>query len=292
MRVVFALWPNPAHLYPLVPLAWAMQSAGHEVRVASHPILADSTKAVGLTPVAVGDPELMPMGPGRPQPRSVKERLDRITTALELSPADKDVWDVFYQFMLPSMWDFHPVGSTAADPHPVLDDLVEFTRAWQPDLVLWDPCFPAGAVAARAAGAAHARLLWGLDYFAWTMDRFAERAARPGPGPEANPLVETMRPGAERHGLDVDDELLLGQWTVDPTPAGVRLPTGVRTVPVRVAWTVPAGPGRNSGLVSWATSDSRIGWSKLFRPKRPNLMDPMPKPPAASVMTLKRTIAF
>ncbi|WP_327028757.1 DUF1205 domain-containing protein [Micromonospora sp. NBC_01740] len=233
MRVVFALWPNPAHLYPLVPLAWALQSAGHEVRVASHPVLAESTLAVGLTPVAVGDPEIMPMGPGRPQPRSVKQRLDRITEALELTPADKEVWDVFYQFMLPSMWDFHPVGSTARDPHPVLDDLVAFTRDWQPDLVLWDPCFPAGAVAARVAGAAQARLLWGLDYFASTMDRFAEAAARPGPGPEENPLVETMRPAAERYGLEIDDELLLGQWTVDPTPPGVRLPTSVRTVPTR-----------------------------------------------------------
>ncbi|MGC5330207.1 nucleotide disphospho-sugar-binding domain-containing protein [Micromonospora sp. DT62] len=233
MRVVFALWPNPAHLYPLVPLAWALQSAGHEVRVASHPVLAESTLAVGLTPVAVGDPEIMPMGPGRPQPRSVKQRLDRITEALELTPADKEVWDVFYQFMLPSMWDFHPVGSTARDPHPVLDDLVAFARDWQPDLVLWDPCFPAGAVAARVAGAAQARLLWGLDYFASTMDRFAEAAARPGPGPEENPLVETMRPAAERYGLEIDDELLLGQWTVDPTPPGVRLPTSVRTVPTR-----------------------------------------------------------
>ncbi|MFY1594431.1 nucleotide disphospho-sugar-binding domain-containing protein [Micromonospora sp. WMMD737] len=233
MRVVFALWPNPAHLYPLVPLAWALQSAGHEVRVASHPVLAESTLAVGLTPVAVGDPEIMPMGPGRPQPRSVKQRLDRITEALELTPADKEVWDVFYQFMLPSMWDFHPVGSTARDPHPVLDDLVAFAREWQPDLVLWDPCFPAGAVAARVAGAAQARLLWGLDYFASTMDRFAEAAARPGPGPEENPLVETMRPAAARYGLEIDDELLLGQWTVDPTPPGVRLPTSVRTVPTR-----------------------------------------------------------
>ena len=71
-------------------------------------------------------------------------------------------------------------------------------------------------MAARVTGAAQARLLWGLDYFASTMDRFAEAAARPGPGPEENPLVETMRPAAERYGLEIDDELLLGQWTVDP----------------------------------------------------------------------------
>jgi glycosyltransferase len=234
MRVAFTVWPNPAHLYPIVPLAWALQSAGHEVVVASHPLLAEATASVGLNPVALGDIDKvpMPMGPGRPQPRSVRENLDKITGQLALDPADREIWDVFYQFMLPSMWDFHPVGHTAADEHPVVDKLVEFTKAWQPDLVLWDPCFPAGAVGARASGAAHARLLWGLDYFGATMDRFAERAGKPG-APTENPLAETVRPSAERHGLEVDDELLLGQWTVDPTPAVVRLPTSARLLPVR-----------------------------------------------------------
>lgn len=36
MRVLFAVWPAVPHLYPAVPLAWALQGAGHEVSVASH----------------------------------------------------------------------------------------------------------------------------------------------------------------------------------------------------------------------------------------------------------------
>lgn len=236
MRIMLTPWPNPAHLYPMVPLVWALQSAGHEVRVASHPVLAETTTSCGLPAVSLGDMDSvsMPRGPGRPQPRSVREKLERITEDLALDPAECDPWNVFYQFMLPSMWDFHPVGASAGDEHVVVDRMVDFARDWRPDLVLWDPCFPGGAVAARASGAAHARILWGLDYFAWTIDRFTERGTRPGPVAGENPLVETVRPVAERYGVEVDDELLLGQWTVDPTPTGIRLLTKkVRTVSVR-----------------------------------------------------------
>lgn len=236
MRILLTPWPTPAHLYPVVPLAWALQAAGHEVRVAAHPALAETTAACGLPAVTLGneDSVSMPLGPGRPQPKSVKAELDRIKEALRLAPEQVDTWDVFYQFMLPAMWEFHPVGATPADEHEVLDALVEFARDWRPDLVLWDPCFPGGAVAARACGAVHARVLWGQDYFGWVLDRFAERADGPGPQPESNPMVEAVRAAAERYGIEVDTELLLGQWTIDPTPVGVRLPTrDVRTISMR-----------------------------------------------------------
>ena len=237
MRVMIAVWPNPAHLYPVVPLARALQGAGHEVRIASHAQLAPATTAAGLTAVELGDPADPPMGPGRPQPREVTDRMLGLTEALDLPPGERDLWDVLYQFMLPSMWDFSPVGATAQDPHPVIDDAVRVARSWRPDLILWDPCFPAGGIAARASGATHARLLWGLDYFAWTMDRFAER-----PEIGDNPLVETVRPGAERHGVDVDEDLVLGSFTVDPSPSGIRLATSARTVPVRWVPFTGAGP--------------------------------------------------
>jgi glycosyltransferase len=52
-------------------------------------------------------------------------------------------------------------------------------------------------------------------------------------------MVETIRGAAERHGVEVDDELLVGQWTVDPSLEGIRLPTSTRIVPVR--WVPYAG---------------------------------------------------
>ncbi len=229
MRVVFTVWPAPAHLYPVVPLAWALQSAGHEVCVASHPVLADAIVAAGLTPVPVGDPGVPPMGPGKPYPQE-RARLDELTARLDLDPAQRDPWDIFYQFMLPAIWDFHPAGAPADQPRPGVDDLVAFARRWKPDLVLWDPCWPGAAVAARAAGAAQARLLWGQDYFAWSLDEFAARGTS---APGEHPLIEAVAPVAQRHQVPLDDELLRGQWTVNPTPKGVWLPARTRDVAMR-----------------------------------------------------------
>jgi len=231
MRVVFTVWPAPAHLYPLVPLAWALQSAGHEVCVASHPVLTETIAGVGLTPVPVGDPTVPPMGPGKPYPAE-RARLDEVTRQLTLDPAQRDPWDIFYQFMLPAIWDFHPAGASPDQPRPGVDDLVEFARHWRPDLVLWDPCWPGAAVAARAVGAAQARLLWGQDYFAWSLDEFAaQRAGAAALG--EHPLVEAVGPVAQRHHVALDDELLRGQWTVDPVPTGARLSARTRTVAMR-----------------------------------------------------------
>src|SRR5439155_21515525 len=54
MRVLFTTFPLDAHLFSFVPLAWSLRAAGHEVRVASHPRLANSITAAGLTAVPCG----------------------------------------------------------------------------------------------------------------------------------------------------------------------------------------------------------------------------------------------
>jgi hypothetical protein len=171
------------------------------------------------------------MGPGRPYPDEFA-RVDLTTKALGLSAAEREPWDTFAQYMLPAMWDFHPYQADPAEPQPLMDAMVEFTRGWQPDLVIWDPCLPGAAVAARTCGAAHARWWTGPDYFAWSMDRLDDLAGRTGERPE-NPLLETVRPVCERYGLDVDEETLLGQWTITHLPEGMRLPVRTRAVTVR-----------------------------------------------------------
>ncbi|MFE1165781.1 nucleotide disphospho-sugar-binding domain-containing protein [Nocardiopsis sp. NPDC058789] len=238
MRVVFCLWPNAAHLYPLVPLAWALQSAGHEVRVVSHHTLQASTVAVGLPAVSVGSPDMIPMGPGNPYPEE-RGRLAELTEVLAPTGGERDPWDVFTHFMLPSIWDFSPVEPAEEERFRAVDDLVAFAKDWKPDLVLWDPCFPIGAVAAVASGAAHARLLWGQDYFGWSRNLVRSRRSD-APGITAEePLAAALAPSARRHGVEVDEDLLLGQWTLDPLPEAMRLPTGVPAVPVR--WVPYAG---------------------------------------------------
>lgn len=234
MRVMFAIWPAPAHLYPLVPLAWALRAAGHEVVVASHPGIAESVAAMGLTPATVctADSMPVPMGPGRAFTEE-RAKVAAITDALDIAPADREHWNVFSQFYLPAMWDFNPYAGSPADPLPAMDGLVELVRGWRPDLMLWDPCFAGAAVAARACGVPHARWWTAPDVIGWSLEKFIERSSRPGAPTVDNPLVETVRPMAERYGVEVDTETLLGQWTLNPMPRAMDVPVDTLTIPVR-----------------------------------------------------------
>ncbi|MGA4844410.1 nucleotide disphospho-sugar-binding domain-containing protein [Streptomyces sp. G45] len=244
MRVLFTVWPNPSHLYPVVPLAWALRSAGHDVRIAAHPEISESIAAAGLTAVPLGDPDDMPvpLGPGRAY-TAERARVAAVTEELRLDAADRELWDTFSQFMLPAMWDFHPLGASPDEPRPAMDALVAFARDWRPDLVLWDPCFPGAAVAARVCGAAQARLITAPDWWGWSVDRLAERAATAAapqgsaaaPQTSADdPLTQTLGPVAARYGQRLDDELIRGQWTVSTLPEAMSIP--VSTPTVRVRW--------------------------------------------------------
>ena len=55
MKVLFCAPSAFAHLIPLVPLAGALQGAGHEVRVATHPEMTGAVRAMGLTAAAAGE---------------------------------------------------------------------------------------------------------------------------------------------------------------------------------------------------------------------------------------------
>ncbi|GGU72074.1 nucleotide disphospho-sugar-binding domain-containing protein [Lentzea flava] len=222
MRVMFAVWPAASHLYPAIPLAWALQGAGHEVCFASSHDLADTITAAGLNAVGLGDPDTMPSLDYETVQRFTldDEDRDRVIDAFADDPAEREAATMFATFLMTSMRMFHHGPGRL----PGVDDLVDFAVAWKPDLVLWDMLWPAAAIAARVSGAAHARQLWGPDYCGWAVENLPR---------DANPLVEMMRPLAQRHGVELDDDLLLGQWTIDPTPEELRIPTATRVVPVR-----------------------------------------------------------
>lgn len=241
MRVLFTVFPSTAHFLPIVPYAWALQSAGHEVCVASAPGVATgvavsefqaSVTAAGLTAVSCGEPELLSVhDAGYEDYESLLPTMgesDAYAAALGIAGDERHFWDVFYHFTLLTIRNYHP-----PKPRQDVQAVVDFARRWQPDLVLWDPWFPCGAVAARAAGAAHARVLMAPDYTAWASERFASRRIEARDGLPANPLAETMRPLADLYGFEVDDELLLGQWTIDPLPPGMRLPSAATTISSR-----------------------------------------------------------
>ncbi|MFV2174385.1 nucleotide disphospho-sugar-binding domain-containing protein [Actinomadura sp. LOL_016] len=229
MRVLFVVYPSHAHLWPAVPTAWALQSAGHEVRVATHANFSASVTAAGLTPVQLGDADAVEarMRPDAKPPARPEEVL-HFADVLGLDERERENWIPYYQWLL------NPISDYVRTDLPEAGDLIDFACAWRPDLIVWDPTFASGPVAARLCGAAHARMVLGPDYLSWSFDRLAERrdAVRAAGLPES-PQHELLRPLAEKHGVELDDELLYGQWSLDPMPPGMRLPTSGITVPMR-----------------------------------------------------------
>ncbi|AUS81278.1 DUF1205 domain-containing protein [Actinoalloteichus sp. AHMU CJ021] len=229
MRVLFIVYPSHAHFWPAVPLAWGLQSAGHEVRVATHARFEGSVTAAGLTPVGLGDASV-DEARTRPDARAPAhpEEVLRYADALGLDEQGREHWIAYYQWLL------NPISDYIRTDLPYADELIDFARQWKPDLVIWDPTFACGPFAARACGAAHARMLIGPDILAWSLDRLAERGTELlAAGLSPNPQVELMTPLAEKYGMEIDDELLYGQWSMDPMPPGMVLPTSTTTLAMR-----------------------------------------------------------
>ncbi|MFF3916358.1 activator-dependent family glycosyltransferase [Streptomyces sp. NPDC001852] len=221
MRVLFTVFPATAHIHPIVPLAWALQNAGHDVRVAIHPDAVDLVTDAGLTAIPLGNREILS---SVVEFNSNLDLLDGLDDSLALdtdreTPRWEEQWYGLTQVL--SMFT------------PVLQDLVSLTESWRPDLVLWDPFCPAAAVAARVSGAAQARILWGQDNIAWLRAKSRQQLASRGATPGQDPVNALMRPMLSCYGLDYDEELLLGQWTIDPMPSGMRLPLDLPYQPMR-----------------------------------------------------------
>ncbi|NLU74343.1 DUF1205 domain-containing protein [Streptomyces sp. HNM0575] len=227
MRTLIAVAPLTAHLYPSIPLAWALQSAGHEVRVASNSGLVGQITAAGLTAVGLGERS-------SPPPPVTDEQLERFGDALgfEAGSDSDQLWRAIGYYMVAAKTRYHPDEEGRQE---LADNLVGAARDWRPDLVIWDPACPVGAVAARECGAASARMMWGPDYIGWLRGRLVERAGDPASAasPETDPLAELLAPVFGRFGHGFSEELLFGDFTIDPLPPLLPRREGLRRIPMR-----------------------------------------------------------
>ncbi|AUS81147.1 glycosyl transferase family 28 [Actinoalloteichus sp. AHMU CJ021] len=233
MRVLFTTYAEKMHLYNLVPIAWALRTAGHEVRVASQPELTGAITEAGLTAVPVGTDNKVQQSIGRwgeaamshPEIDLAENRPERLT------------WDYvsgIYTVTVPFLY-------SVVNNDSMVDDLVAFSRQWRPDLVVWDMLSYPGSVAARACGAAHARMIAGLDILARMRFTFLDRMREQPPEWRDDPLAEWLTWTLARFGCDFDEEVVNGQWTIDPTPDRMRLPLDLNYLPVRhVAYNGPS----------------------------------------------------
>ncbi|OXM45204.1 activator-dependent family glycosyltransferase [Amycolatopsis alba] len=242
MRVLFTVLAVRAHLYNLVPLASALRAAGHEVRVASQPDLAAEITGAGLTAVPVGDElNLGPALQGSGGAKFSSGQFQSLSQGMTEARPERLTWEhVLGEFTI-SCLQYEYLGNLS-----VSDDLVRFARAWKPDLVIWDGLSFTGPVAARASGAAHARMSFGLDYISRMRGVFLDLLDRQPPEHREDPVAEWLSGKLSRYDCEFSEELLVGQWTVDPVPAWMRLPLDLDYLPVRY---VPYNG--KSGLPDW-----------------------------------------
>ncbi|MGW3436032.1 activator-dependent family glycosyltransferase [Streptomyces bacillaris] len=240
MRVLFTPFPATTHVNTQVPLAWALRSAGHDVRMATQPDVLDDILDAGLTAVPIGraldvaarmNPDVPAATDG---PEAGPEQQDDEEEWLDvLDIGETNPRKLTYDHLQGVLTTWTHVVHQDTNPRPVIAELTEFARSWKPDLVIWDTMYYAGGVAAMASGAAHARLLFGLDLMGWARQHYRAHLARRPPELRDDPLEEWLDPLLRSYGRMFTEEAVLGQWTIDPLPASLRLPVDRPFTPVR-----------------------------------------------------------
>lgn len=197
MRILISTWGWRSHFYCLVPLAWALQTAGHDVLVASHPSMTPVITGAGLAAVPIGaDVDFEAVFTGHV---GKVGRVDGANPGGALDPV------------------ITPDGGVVRMADAALDDLVAFGRSVRPDLVVWEPFNLAGAVASAALGVPGVQVLWGPDHTsALRIDHEA-----------------VVGPLANRFGLDAGEVSLTGTLMLDPVPPPLQVPLPGPARPIR-----------------------------------------------------------
>ncbi|MFI8233773.1 nucleotide disphospho-sugar-binding domain-containing protein [Streptomyces sp. NPDC085900] len=236
MRVLVVPFPWKAHVFNVVPLAWSLQTAGHEVRVACWPDLLDAVTSAGLTAVAVGPGETAQVRTQRDRRQSsdraaaARRAPQQGLEALFDPRADRERlgWEqvrrVVEDLVLPQ---------ARRSNDSMMEDLIAAARAWRPDLVLWGAKAFAGAVAAEAVGAAHARVLYSVDVYTRIREDFLHAQAGRPPGQRTDALRQWLEGWAGRFGVEFSEDLVGGQFTIAPLPRAFRPDARADTLPVQ-----------------------------------------------------------
>ncbi|MFF8261254.1 activator-dependent family glycosyltransferase [Streptomyces virginiae] len=256
MRVLFTTHTAKSHLFAQVSLAWALRAAGHEVHMAGQPDLADDITRTGLTAVTAGaaldlaaqmesyeqnehdgsgdgtaqDPGAWEGTGGADDYRAIAERYEYWTDMTEIRPQKLSYEYMHGVFTAMTTQVFQQYSAPA-----MIDDLVRHARWWRPDLVVWDPLTFAGPVAARAVGAAHVRLLFGLDLIGRMRRPYLDALRRLPPAQREDPMEEWLGDTVRRYGGEFGEDLVVGQRTIDPLPPALRFLDGPDRVPMRCA---------------------------------------------------------
>ena len=247
MRVLFVTWAWGSHFNPMVPLGWALRSAGHEVMVASHPAFAPTITAAGLPALPAGEHrdlgEILQDTLTRSGWYANRHRRRRPGRQVQPDGTDRDSGSAMRRGIT--------VLRIAADSAEAMaDDTVRFADRWQPDAVVYEPFGLLGPLLAARLDVPAARLLWTVDFLSTIGDVEQE-------------LLGDLatRIGATRINA-------LGDVTLDPWPVPWPASHGSRRQPMRyVPYNGPAAepawlrrPKRRPRIcVTWGTSLAGLG---------------------------------
>ncbi|MFI9379842.1 nucleotide disphospho-sugar-binding domain-containing protein [Kutzneria sp. NPDC052558] len=172
MRVLFHSAPAYGHVFPMIPLAWALRAAGHEVVFASYE---------GAEPI------ITPSGlPWRNIAPGVQMYHELFNVA---APSRPDLMRATAGSLGRDRVAFCRLFAHVNDV--VADGLVEFAQWWQPDLVVYEYISPVGLIAAGKLGVPAVQHDLGLIRTA------PLRAA----------MLEELAPTFERHGVEVPTDV-------------------------------------------------------------------------------------
>jgi glycosyltransferase (activator-dependent family) len=222
MRVLVTTSAVNSHLYNLVPTAWALRAAGHEVCVATQPNLIEETKRTGLTAVAVGDELATTRGnlDTSDTPYGLGVDITETDPAKLTLPYVREVFRAYTSVVCEYMAD-----------DTTLTDLVTFAKAWRPDLILWDAHNYAAPVLANALGLPHVRIVPAPDHWARMRAIFLDLMRAESGGED--PLADYLGGKLARYGGEFSEEMVVGQATVEPLPSWLRVKADVDYRPVR-----------------------------------------------------------
>lgn len=194
MRVLMMSTPASTHFTPMVPLAWALRAAGHELLVMGQPDVMGAVRSAGLNGVSVGpwfhgDSMMLALvgdeRPVRAIPRTPPEALGNLGYT----------WMTHTKYVLP--------------------EYLAFARAFRPDLVVADPMEYGSLVVGGALGIPVAHHRWGVD---------------PISGPARRAMAPHLRRWWQDEGLAglPDPDVI-----VDPCPPSLQDPDAEPGLPAR-----------------------------------------------------------
>ncbi|HWB35004.1 MAG TPA: nucleotide disphospho-sugar-binding domain-containing protein, partial [Rugosimonospora sp.] len=255
MRVLFTSVDWTGHLFPMVPLGWALRAAGHDVRVLCSAGLAPAASRAGLTPLPLLETTGVVQARMNNHLRALAGhgRTDGLPPVHPLTGAEMD-----------RLEDFDLAGLTGGEQarerwvrrrRDILRGLVD---QWRPDLVVHDLSSVDGRAVAELADVPAVAHLWGLVADAEPED---EMDYRPEAIDTAFDLFRLTGRGATISHV------------LDPTPDSLAPPVKAQRLPMRYVpyngtgaapvWTLEPRT-RPRVCVVWGTSVTKVYGPRSF----------------------------